>query len=82
MSASLLILRHSAVRKLADLVTFNVLAADWVLIFVFCFKIRWLKVLFLLMVCKPSCQATVLKFKPKETDYSPDCFENGISHLL
>lgn len=49
----------------------------FLLIFVFCFKIRWLKVLFLLMVCKPSCQATVLKFKPKETDYSPDCFEMG-----
>jgi hypothetical protein len=29
MSASLLILRHCAVRKLAELVTFNVLAADW-----------------------------------------------------
>lgn len=50
----------------------------FLLIFVFCFKIRWLKVLFLLMACKPSCQATVFKFKPKETDYSPDCFENGI----
>lgn len=50
----------------------------FLLIFVFCFKIKWLKVLFLLMVCKLSCQATVLKFKPKETDYSPDCFENGI----
>lgn len=50
----------------------------FLLIFVFCFKIRWLNVLFLLIVCKPSSQAYGLKFKPNETDYSPDCFENGI----
>jgi len=50
----------------------------FLLIFVFCFKIRCLKVLFLLMVCKPSCQASGLKSRHNETDYSSDCFENGI----
>ena len=49
----------------------------FLLIFVFCFKIRWLKVLFLLMVCKPSCQATVLKFNPTKTDYSPIALKMG-----